>query len=409
VRSLFLAVLVLASPGTLLAQEPAPEALELPLRGFTPEELELVEPLLEHGIAGLVELPHGRTLPGIHLAAIVEAPADAIADLVSRPADYPRYMPAVSEVVERDRHEQSVAFTWHWRTSIFSLGGDAMLTRFSPRPSERARGHRIVVERTGGDLGMGREVWRIVPRGPNRSLVLLSTRMDLRDANYITRQMGNAAMSLSRSINLSMAFAVLSRTRLEAERARGFARPEVEATLHRPAIDLDRIEPLLHRGDVLLVETNGLAPIQTSVATRVPHAEDRVRQIMLDPVAFTQALISGSQASVRQREGTSTEFDWSVDLPLVGTSGTMSLAEQADRTIHLDATGGAMRGGRWRFETRPARGHATTVLGWASFEVADANFLLRAIADADAGFRPGLSAATEVMMARALRIRLMRP
>ena len=53
--------------------------------------------------------------------------------------------------------------------------------------------------------------------------------------------------------------------------------------------------------------------------------------------------------------------------------------------------------------------NATGVVGWATFDVGDTNFLLRAIVDADSALRPGLNAAAEVMMARALRIRVNRP
>jgi hypothetical protein len=406
-----LALLILALFGVSLpafAQEADSPALDSPLRGFSPDEMARIEPLLDDGVVALVE--QNQMLPGIHLAAIVHAPADSIADIVAAPSEYPRFMPAVSDVTERERHETTVAFSWRWRTSIFALGGEATLTRFSPPPEQSIRGHRVVIERTSGDLGQGRDVWRIIPRGPRESLVTLSTRMDLREANYLTRNMGSASNSLSRSINLAMAFGTLSRTKIEAERRASFVAPPVERVLDRPDIDLRRVEPLLRRGDLLLVEIDGTELVQAAVATRVRHEEARVRQIILDPVSFTQALINGSQASVRQRGEDGTLFDWRVDMPLVGTSGTMRLREAEDRRIHLDAEGGALAGGRWRFETQPGvAANVTMVLGWASFDVGDANFLLRAVVDADPAFRPGLSAATEIMMARALRIRLSRP
>ena len=387
------------------ARAQAPDALEAPLRGFTTAELARVEPLLADGIVGLIELGHGDEIPAVHLAAEIAAPPDAVRDLLASPAGYPSFMPAVSEVVEHERHGNVLAFTWRWRTSIFTLGGQANVAVFSPPPAQRARGHRVVVERTAGDLGQGREVWRILPRGEG-SLLLLSTRVDMRDANPITRQMASASRSLSRSINLAMGFGMLARVRIEAERRAGFERPSVQIALRRPDVDLRVIDPLLRRGDFLFIETNGTELRQASVATRLPHTEARVREIMLDPVAFTQALIAGSHASVRQRDEDGTLFDWAVDLPLIGTGGTMRLHEEPDRTIHLDATSGALDGGHWRFVTQPLGGAATGVLGWAEFDVGSANFLLRAVVEADTSLRPGLSAATEVMMVRALRIRL---
>jgi hypothetical protein len=385
------------------------------LRGFSTNELDLIAPLLGQGVVGLVELPRGDALPGIHLAAVVEAPASVVRDVLARPSAYPSFMPAVSEVVEHERHDDAVAFTWRWRTSIFALGGDATLTRFEPPPDDSARGYRFVFERTRGDLGQGREVWRVLPRGSRESLVLVSTRMDLRDANYLTRQMASASLSLNRSINLAMGLGTLTRVRLEAERRSGGSSPRAEdvassraapRTFTAPAVDPARLESLLRRGDLVIVGVRGAQLEQTSIVTRLPHAEASVRAIMLDPVAFAQALISGSRAVVRQRSAEGVLFDWAIDLPLIGTGGSMRLREAEDRTVHLDAVSGAMSGGGWRFSTRVLPSGATAVTGWARFDVSGANFLLRAIVDADASFQPGLSAATEVMMARALRARL---
>src|SRR5690606_37396787 len=170
----------------------------------------------------------------------------------------------------------------------------------------------------------------------------------------------------------------LARVRMEAERRAGSARPAIEPSLSRPDVDLRAVEPMLRRGDLLLIEVNGVELRQVSVATRLPHREERVRQIMLDPVAFTQALIAGSSATIRERTEDGVRFDWAVDIPIVGSGGGMTLRENEDRSIDLDAVSGAMDGGRWRFVTQPL-GAATGVLGWARFDVASANFLLRAL------------------------------
>lgn len=402
---LFVLAILLGRAGA--EAQPRTDALSAPLRGFTTAELARIAPLVGRGVVGLVELPQGDLLPGIHLVAEIEAPAETVRDVIARPAEYPSFMPAVSEVALQDRHEHMVGFTWRWRTSVFVLGGRAVLALYEPPPAQRARGYRVVVERTDGDLGQGREVWRILPRGPRRSLLLLSTRMDLTDANELTRQLSSASRSISRSINLAMGFAMLARVRMESERRAGFARPEVEAELARPQVDLAALDSILRRGDLLLIEVNGVALRQVTVATRLPHREERVREIMLDPVAFTQALIAGSSATVRERTDEGVRFDWAVDIPIVGSGGGMTLRESADRSIELDAISGAMDGGRWRFVTQPLAGSATGVLGWAAFDVRSANFLLRALCEADASLGPGLSAATELMMARALRLRLM--
>ncbi|MEC7525179.1 MAG: SRPBCC family protein [Myxococcota bacterium] len=405
-RLLFIALLL--SPAAALAQTPRPahDALEAPLRGFSRAELRRIEPLLDQGIFGLVETREGELLPGIHLAARVHAPAEAVTALLAEPTRYPEIMPALDAVTMREETGQTRGFSWQWRTSVFTLGGDAMITVYRPRPGQERRGARIVVERTEGDLGHGREVWRVLPRGPRESLLLLSTRMDIRGANPVTRQMRNAA--LSRSINLAMSFGMLLRLQEAMEAEAGWRPPALGDGLHRPRIEPAAFEAMMRRGDLLLVEARGDAMRQATVLTRYNRTEEQVRGIMLNPVAFAQALIQGSSATLTEETEDGTRFDWRVDLPLIGTGGAMILREREDAVVELEATDGALAGGRWEFETTRLPSGATGVIGWASFDVGTANFLLRAIVDADESFRTGLTAATQIMFARALRIRLRR-
>lgn len=396
--------LLFSSLASAQESRPSHDALEAPLRGLSRADLRHVEPLLDQRIFGLVEQREGELLPGIHLAARVHAPSSEVAALLSEPTRYPELMPALSAVTMRESTGQTRGFSWQWRTSVFTLGGDAMITVYRPRPGQERRGFRIVIERTEGDLGHGREVWRVLPRGPGESLLLLSTRMDIRGANPVTRQLQNAA--LSRSINLAMSFGMLLRVQEAAEDAAGWVAPALGEGIHRPALDVDVFEPMLRRGDVLLVEARGAEMRQAAVLTRYNRTEAQVREIMLNPVAFAQALIQGSSATIREQTEEGTCFDWRVDLPIIGTGGAMILRETEARLVELEATGGALEGGRWQFETTRLPSGATGVLGWASFDVGTASFLLRAIVDADESFRTGLSAATQIMFARALRIRL---
>ena len=55
-----------------------------------------------------------------------------------------------------------------------------------------------------------------------------------------------------------------------------------------------------------------------------------------------------------------------------------------------------------------ARPYGTLVFSWGRFDPADWLWLLRVVTDADAAFRPGLGSATQLMMVRGLRTRLVR-
>lgn len=388
------------------AQERPPhDALVARLQGFTRGDMRVFEPLLAHGTVGLVEFGRGELLPGVHLLADVHAPASTVAQVLAHPERYPDFMPAVSSVNVRERQGQNIGYEWQWRTSVFTLGGRSMLTLYSPPAGQERRGYRVVVEQSDGDLGRGRQVWRVLPTGPDSCRVSFSSRIDLRGANAVTRQMSNVGRSLSRSITMALGLASISRVQGLAEQRASYTRPPLGEGMHRPDIDVRRFEPYLRRGDIVLVEGAGEQVRQSVVLTRYNRTEAQVRSIMLDPVRFASALIHGSSATITGGDTSEgLEFDWNVDRPLVGTGGHMRLREIDPHLVELHALGGALDGGTWRFETGRLPSSATYVLGWAAFDVGDANFLIRAMLDADESFRGGLSSAAVVMLSRALRI-----
>lgn len=401
--------LALLSAASAEAQETLPpyDALRAPLNPLTTRDLARLEPLMALGVAGVVEHDMPPLLPAIHYAVRIDAPPETVAAIVTQPEHFPELLPAVSEVIIEERRGDSVAYHWQWQTSVFSLGGRAMLTTYAPPASQRERGWRVVVERTEGDLGHGREVWRIRPTADGGTILALSTRMDLADANYVTRQMPNSGRSLSRSITMTTALAMVIRIQAEAEQRAGRPPRVLDTELRRPPIDVRPIEPMLAHADIVLIEAAGEQFRQSAVITRYPRREAQVRSVMGDPVAFSEALIQGSTATVTGQPAPGVvAFDWRYDMPLVGASGSMVMRERDDRVLELDATEGSMRGGQWRFETARMPSGATIVLGWAHFDVAEGNFVLRAICEADPTFHVGLGASTEIMMARAVRIRI---
>ncbi|MGF1469804.1 MAG: SRPBCC family protein, partial [Sandaracinaceae bacterium] len=373
-----------------------------------PTERARLAPLAARGLVGAVELRRGGLLSGMVLMTEVRASPSVVASVVGDPAAYPRFMPAVSEVTVTERSAASTAFRWRWRTAVFSFAGRAFLTSYPPPADRPEQGYRIELRRTSGDLGEGREVFRILPHGPGRSLLVHASRMDIRDANYLTRRVVGRNRSINRSVALAIATGTVLRTRLEAERRAGRSpRPAPRrdaSSLRAPDVDPRPLLGLLRRSDVLFIEVEGATFVQTAILSRIPKDEARVRTAMLDPEAFTAGLSEATRVVATRRSPDGTAFDWVFDVPLIGSRGSMLLREEGS-TIALDGTRGALDGGRWRFRHRGLPDGSTAVLGWAAFDVADGSFLLRAIVNADPAFRPGLSSAMLVMMSRALRIR----
>jgi hypothetical protein len=402
-------LLLLFAPSQSAAQDTPPVLqADRPLATFTPTELAVLEPLLSSGIVSLVEFAYGDELPAVVIACTVEASAEEVARVIGEPGGYPAFMPALDSVAVTGTEGDAQSYDWTWQTSIFTLRGQNTMQRYDPPAEHPERGYRFVIRQVGGDLGTGRTVWRVVPRGPGRSLIMSSSRMDLRDSNYIARQLAAASTTVNRAINIALAFSMVLRTRGEAERRVGFTRPRVEDAGDDPAeptVDTAPMEPMLLRGDLMWVETSDGTDQGRVVAIGRMHVDEaRTRTAILDPAGFTQGFLQGAHAtSLEAEEGS--RFEWGIDLPLVGTSGVMHMTEHADGVIALDGESGALSTARWRFRTRP-RDYGTLVTAWGRFDLAEGLWLVRVVQDADAAFRPGLSASAELMMLRGLRARV---
>ncbi len=380
---------------------------DIRLATLSPVELSMVAPLLEHGIVSLVEFADDNTLPAIVIAADVAAPPNVVASVLGNPTNYASFMPALDSVEITAESGDQTSYTSTWRAAVFTLRGQNLMQRFCPPADHPERGYRFVFRSTGGDLGVGRNVWRIFPRGTGHSLVISSSRMDFRDANYIARQLSAGGAAVNRSINIAMAFSVFVRTRSESERVVGASHVHVADTLVRPAIDPARFENLLLRGDLMWVDTSDGSDLGTvMVLGRMHNSLEDVRHMILDPGGFAQGLLQGAHATTTQQDEQGSEFDWGINLPLVGTSGHMRMRAEDDGLIHLNATSGAMEGATWRFETIP-RDYGTLVMTWGHFDLSNGLWLVRLVTDTDIAFRPGLSLAAQLMMVRGLRGRLL--
>ena len=361
--ALALAAVALLAPATSRAQRRNPDRLP----SFRPQHLDTLAPQLSRGTVGFIELRRGGPLSAVLLATEVHASADEVISVIADPARYPRFMPAISDVTVTERQGESVGFRWRWRTAIFQLAGRGFITVYRPPPEHPERGARIELQRIEGDLGTGREIWRIIPKGPNRTLVTFASRMDIRNANYLTRSVAGRSRSVNRSVNMAMSFGVFLRSTEEAERRAGHERRPPPHPLTRPDVDVTQVADLLARGDLVFVEANGNDLVQTAVLARLPQPDERVAIAMRDPEAFTDGMTAATSASITSIDDDGTHFDWVFDVPLIGSRGSMVLHEEDD-AIHLDAVRGAMDGGRWRFDHDAIDDRHTAVTGWARFD-----------------------------------------
>jgi hypothetical protein len=404
----------------------APDAAPLPaydvrterLQGLTRADLVPLEPLLQAGPVALIEFTDSDRdeLPGINVAAIVHASARDVMALVSKPEAYPRFMHTLDHVDIVERHGTSMVYDWRWQMALLTFAGRNAMTVYEPPPERMEAGYRATIDSQSGDLGTGRMSIRVLPRGERESLLVVSMRIDLREANYVARQLARAGRSINRTANMSLTYTMLLSLRHEAERRAGVTpAPRSDSgtapalrggassgSLYKPELDPKAVLPLLARGDLVLLDMSGDTLNQIGVIGLIHKKRSLVHDVMLDTDAFGSALLPGSAATVVSKEGPVTTFDWDIDLPLVGVSGRMRMRDR-DPLVEVDAIDGALVGGHWNFETFALSKQETIVTSWANFDVRNSTWFVRRLVEADPYLGHGVSAASEVMLVRALR------
>jgi hypothetical protein len=374
------------------------------LEGLTDAERQLLAPLMERGPVALIGFSKADALPEVLVAAYADAPAELVAKVISQPADYPKFMHTLDHVEVLSRSSSQVSYKWSWQTGVLFLEGENRMTSLPPPPDHPELGYRISVHSERGALGEGRLMWRVFPVSEKRSMVMLAMRVDMRDANFVMRQLDAASRSVNRSINLALCYVMLLGTSHEAERRAGAAPVAHQVVFAPPKIDLTKYRKLLGRADLLLMELTPKGLGQLTIFGRTGLKPDRLRPVMTEPETFGKALVPGSYTRVTKREGNSKTFEWGINLPLIGSSGTMEMHEQDD-TLFIDATEGALNGGKWRFLTPSLPNGEAVVLGYAVFDITRTTWLIEKIASLDPMMGHGLAAASQVMMLRALRRR----
>jgi len=249
-------------------------------------------------------------------------------------------------------------------------------------------------------------MWRVLPAGEKRSFVSLGMRVDMRDANFVMRQLDAASRSINRSVNIALAHVMMLGTKRESEQRAGWDKKlPASVPFDAPKIDFVKLKPILDRSDLMTMELIESGIGKLTVVGRGGAQPAELKSVMTDPNTFGKSLVQGSYTRVTKTEGNKKTFQWGVDLPLIGTSGVMTM-EDTGNEVAIDATEGALQGGRWRFQTPTLPSGEGVVIGYSQFDVSKSSWLVQKIASLDPAMGHGLAAATQVMMLRALRKRV---
>ena len=385
------------SAGTRHAQEGR-------LQGLTSAEIDRIMPYTAAGPVALIEFADSKRdeLPAINLLTRIAAPPSQVLSVIRDIKRYPRFMRTLDDVEVVSERQSAVVYDWAWDVAFFRLRGRNSMRVYEPATGHTDRGYRVTVDSQGGDFGSGRMSMRILPFEGQQSLLTISLRLDLRTSNYIARKAAQAGRSVNRSANMALAYTMALSFAKEAQKRSGRTLSPTSSDIGKPDIDEAKLFPLLTRGDLVFLRIKDDRLIQSGALGRIDLPRAAVRKSMLDADGFGSALLPGSSAKVTKRLGETTVFDWSIGIPLIGVSGEMTMHTR-EPTISVRATAGALAGGQWHFDLKPMHPQITLLNTWAAFDVRKTNMLVRAMADADPYLALGISAASEVMLVRALR------
>ncbi len=387
------------------AAKDSQDALHQRLEALTEEERTKLAPLMETGPIALVEFAKGEDLPAVLVAGYVEAPAALAAKVIQSPGEYPKFMKTLDSVKVTSQHGSQTSYTWSWRTGVLFLEGENRMTAYGPPPGHPEEGYRIAVHSQRGHLGEGRLMWRVFPAGEKRSMVVLAMRVDMREANFVMRQLDAAARSVNRSVNLALCYVMMLGTKREAERRAGNVQTlPTSVAFERPEVDLRTLKKVLGRADLLLMELTDKGIGKLSIVGRTGLRPDQLLPVMTSPETFGKSLVPGSYTRVTKNEGERKTFEWGIKLPFIGIEGVMTLANH-DGLTSVDATQGALKGGKWRFTIPTLKSGEAVLVGYCKFDITQTTWLIRKIAEVDPVMGHGLAAASQVMVLRALRSR----
>jgi hypothetical protein len=406
-RLLPVLILLAAWSSTALAEHQTGkvDALSARLGALNAKERALLAPHLSRGPVLLTEFQNRQTdLPAVIYAARIHAPAKTVAGVIGAPSDYPSFMGALTSVDMQAANGQMTEFDWTWGVTLFSLSAHNVMTTY---PGNSERGYRFDIRTTGGDLGIGRVMWRVYPDGANKSVVVFSSRLDMRDANYITRQLASEGNAVNRTINVAVAMVTLLEVKTEAERRAGTHVNGIFAAkpLRRPPVDMNALRGLLARGDLVFMDLDGDRLQSVTVVGRAGTSVGRVRRVMLDPEEFSKSLLHGTCATVTERSDEGVKFDWEIPIPLLHVGGEMVL-RPSPTVIAVDGISGTLSKGRWRFDTFRYSGGEAGVIGWATFDPADSPKLIRKLIAGNTHFAHGFVVATQLAVMRSIRTRV---
>jgi hypothetical protein len=163
--------------------------------------------LLERGMVAIMRSENGR-LSDVSVLDRAFAPLEKVAEAISHPAQWYKFVPGVDESYERARKEGIVEYR-----TVMSVP----LVSWDTVYSMRVAGTQLEGIGQSGDLRGAHFMWDLVKRGPNETLAIYRVNEPLAQSSIILRKLFSSQPSLEHGLGVAFALIYLRAMRGRAE------------------------------------------------------------------------------------------------------------------------------------------------------------------------------------------------
>ena len=397
------AIAIVAMLAALLGAAATASAAKAP-GGLSAAELKAITPLLsKHDVIALAESsPTGEPV-SMTMALRVKAPRDVVFGVLKDPTSF-YYLSTLfkeNEIVEQ--HDNAKAWTWASRQKLFSVTGMNTIALYPPR--------RADVRIAKSTLGQGDFTFEFHEDGPDRTIVVLSGILDVQTSEWLIRLLLGGNPSMRQAMNVAIGLVCIKGVKALAERVaagkpvdkhRTGGRSGGELRITTPQ-ELKALAPLIARGQVVIVDSNGGGRMRQVTAiedVRAPFA--KVVDAVSAPKNFQKMIRAISDVTVESATPQEILFSWTLGFSVFSITSRNRMTSAGDGVL-LEGLDGDLAGAKWRWQIVPVAPDDTIVAYHGFANVGKAAVILDKTVRREPYLEHGLMAGSNMVMLRAMK------
>jgi len=383
---------------------PAPAAAAKAPGGLSAEELKAITPLLRrHDVVGVAESRPDGEPASMTLALRVKAPRAIAFSVLEDPSNF-YYLSTLfkeNEVVQQ--HDNSKAWTWASRHKLFSFTGMNTIELFPPR--------RADVRIAKSTVGQGDFTFTFHEDGPDNTIIVLSGLLNVQTSEWLIRYLLGGNPSMRQAMNVAIGLvcikgikALAERTaagkKLDKHRTGGKSGGDIRLTNQK---ELKALAPLIARGQVILVDSNGRGKLRQVTAIENVHAPfGKVLDAVSTPKNYSKAIRAFSDIQVHSATPKEIFFSWTLGFSVFSITSRNRMAT-VDQGVTIEGLDGDLAGSTWRWQIIPTDQDNTIVAYHGFADVKKAAVILAKTVQREPYLEHGLMAGSNMVMLRAMK------